>query len=507
MMDVLWRLVVPAAVVAFVCAAIATAQMLALRLPMVAAAEDLFDAAELDWQRAITAENASHLRVALDMYEQCIALQRGNVLTVPTLRREAPTGPASAFVGWLVQPLRLRVLHRIAAASELLRMPSERIVQAHAALIAEGYCAEVHAERPSDGAHATSLYARCLAPLARGTILFASSASEATSAFAAAQRMLSPHGGVALTWTSRWQLPDRHVPGLRARPWWDDHPAIRALEANYEALLGELDALSATEDGGGFTRRRGDAWQAAPKEGWGTWPLLGASAQAGRARRHCAIATLTCSLMGELHAGRSAGQTDPSAAVTADALAAHAAPHAGAGYYRLLPGTRLWSHAGPTNERLTCHLALRGRGAWLTVGEEEAREWQPGRAFCTRTRAQSIRRTRVLRTRFQRSHIRVHITWTRKNAILSGRAQALMTRTYTRQCMRVRRSASCCWWTCHIRTSCESRLRAETMGANELLVCTSCAEAHSSRVIGYSSVSTITAYRLSCNEASWLMLS
>jgi hypothetical protein len=62
----------------------------------------------------------------------------------------------------------------------------------------------------------------------------------------------------------------------------------------------------------------------------------------------------------------------------------------------------------------------------------------------------------------------------------------------------VRRSASCCWWTCHIRTSCESRLRAETMGANELLVCTSCAEAHSSRAIGYSSVSTITAYRLSC---------
>ena len=48
----------------------------------------------------------------------------------------------------------------------------------------------------------------------------------------------------------------------------------------------------------------------------------------------------------------------------------------------LKPGTRLQPHAGPTNERLTCHLALRGEGAWFTVGSEPARQWVPGRAFC-----------------------------------------------------------------------------------------------------------------------------
>jgi hypothetical protein len=74
-------------------------------------------------------------------------------------------------------------------------------------------------------------------------------------------------------------------------------------------------------------------------------------------------------------------------------------------YYKLAAGTRLRVRAGATNERLTCHLALRGSGAWLpsmgphaspplltspwrhvagawlTVGDE-AREWRPGRAWC-----------------------------------------------------------------------------------------------------------------------------
>ena len=57
-------------------------------------------------------------------------------------------------------------------------------------------------------------------------------------------------------------------------------------------------------------------------------------------------------------------------------------PFSAAGYYMLRPGTRLQTHAGPTNERLTCHLTLRGEGAWFTVGEEKAREWRPGSAFC-----------------------------------------------------------------------------------------------------------------------------
>ena len=74
----------------------------------------------------------------------------------------------------------------------------------------------------------------------------------------------------------------------------------------------------------------------------------------------------------------------------------------GVGYYMLQPGTQLLAHAGPTNQRLTCHLTLNASsvvgeegqsdegstagyytgGAWFTVGASQRVEWVVGKAMC-----------------------------------------------------------------------------------------------------------------------------
>ncbi|CAK0835149.1 unnamed protein product [Prorocentrum cordatum] len=159
-------------------------------------------------------------------------------------------------------------------------------------------------------------------------------------------------------WTTRWQLPDRHVPGLRAQPWWPELPAAARLEALAGVLAGELEAALAQAGGpGAFERRRADAWIPEPRDGWGMLPV---------GARQCAVAPRTCQALRELRGGAGEGG---------------GGGLGGAGWYVLRAGARLRAHAGPTNERLTCHLTLGGRGARFTVGGVQ-REWLPGRALC-----------------------------------------------------------------------------------------------------------------------------
>ena len=52
----------------------------------------------------------------------------------------------------------------------------------------------------------------------------------------------------------------------------------------------------------------------------------------------------------------------------------------------LTPGTRLRPHCGPSNARLTCHLAIRvpkscEQGCYLRVGAEPKRGWEEGRCL------------------------------------------------------------------------------------------------------------------------------
>ena len=215
----------PLAATAAVAAAAALAVSVRHRVALIASAEELFDGAEEQFAAAMAAESEDRLRAALASFEGCLALA-------------ALSGDASVpaeIARWLARPLRLRAMHRVAAARELLHESPRRIAEAHAALIDEGYCQSLHDEASLDRA----VYARCLAPHARGTIAFAASPAEADRAFAAATSLTLPQGGAALTWTSRWQLPDHHTPGLTARPWWDAHPAVAALESHYGAALAD----------------------------------------------------------------------------------------------------------------------------------------------------------------------------------------------------------------------------------------------------------------------------
>lgn len=400
-----WTPVIVAAVVAFAAACIAALNALSPHLKEIATGEQQNEAADKRWERAFANEDEGALRNALQGYER--------VLRLSVLQPEdGLDGLTLGFARWLARPLRLRCLRRIAAARELLRDDMELIVRAHAAVIREGYCEAVEEDIgvALSEWHPARDFASCQAPHARGMILFAPSPADAEAAFEAALLWTRPSDGSrALTWTTRWQLPDRHVSGLRASAWWPSHPAVAMLEAAFPTIVAEYEQLlesqpSVADGQATFGRRRSDAWIAAPREGWGMVPLVpvpprelprermgaGSGADSPDASSSC-VAKSTCDLVGSLQRGtRPAHAASLGTQTSASHIEAYnvndrrepSPSVSGSGYYILKPGTRLHPHAGPTNARLTCHLTLRGEGAWFTVGGEPPREWQPGRAFC-----------------------------------------------------------------------------------------------------------------------------
>lgn len=50
-------------------------------------------------------------------------------------------------------------------------------------------------------------------------MLFAGASTDADAAFEQVTRLRNPAGHAALSWTTKWQLPDRHRPGLEVAPW------------------------------------------------------------------------------------------------------------------------------------------------------------------------------------------------------------------------------------------------------------------------------------------------
>ena len=83
--------------------------------------------------------------------------------------------------------------------------------------------------------------------------------------------------------------------------------------------------------------------------------------------------------------GRAAGLTSLNAPIVDIYLPAVALtwPHLVA-LHAPLRACRLQAHAGPTNERLTCHLTFTGLGAVFTVGDAEPREVSPPHRLCVR---------------------------------------------------------------------------------------------------------------------------
>jgi hypothetical protein len=272
-------------------------------------AESVIEQADGVWEKALAAEDAAELSKALKLY----TILLNSPPLKPIVRIQSPNATAesvitaavaSAFV-WLARPLRLRSLHRVAAARELLRDSRHEddkemlplIAAAHSQLIAENYCDEMLSDAIAQGLASEKQekqHRKCLAPIARGTVLFAEGGAggpASVAAFAAAVALPGSDGGIiggppgsgsggqkpALTWTTLWQLPDHHVPGLRAQPWWMELPAVAALEASFPALQAEFKSVLA-RTGGEQVREQGAGR-----------PRLAAGALRGRtARAHCA---------------------------------------------------------------------------------------------------------------------------------------------------------------------------------------------------------------------------
>eukprot|EP00729_Bicosta_minor_P009701 gene9701-3437_t len=215
-------------------------------LSIVQDAEAVFTEAEKTFAKTMETASASGMRAALEGYATAAGLLNG----------------LGGFAGWLGQPLRLRVMHRMAAAQELLREDPVAIVAGHEALLRE--------------------------------VMFAAGPAEAEAAFKNAVEHRSTTSGLqVLTWTTRWQMPDRHVPGLRAQMWWPELEAVEVLRAN-SAMLSREFALLLAEGGGGpdhivnkFNRRRADSWIPVPRDGWGMVQLESC----------CTVAAATCDLV------------------------------------------------------------------------------------------------------------------------------------------------------------------------------------------------------------------
>lgn len=340
----LW-LSLAAVAVAVLATIAANSELAAQELAHVHAAEEEFADSEALWAQAMETTAPVDLQAALRGYE-------GVLEKLALDEQDGLLGLLRVFVAWLARPLRLRCLHRVAAAHELLREDPVAVVAAHAALLREGYCEAILAETfDSTDADRRRQHEACIAPIARGMVLYAASPAERDAAFARATARQNSDGSPVLRWKSRWQMPDHYVAGLRDQPWWPELPAASALRAEAELLSQEFLMVLASVGGtDGFQRRRADAWIPVPRKGWGMLPLAA----------HCADAKRTCELVEQLR-----GSVDLS----------------GTGYYMLAPGAQLQTHSGPTNERLTCHLTLSGAGAKFTVGGEQ-REWRPGESFC-----------------------------------------------------------------------------------------------------------------------------
>lgn len=375
---------VSALVAAALALAYAAFNTIAPELAALREAEASVESASQAWELAVSTEAETELQHALELFERSLQL----ALLGPSTSADS----LSAFFHWLALPMRLSCLYHLATASMLLNKENAVVLQAHKAMLQEGYC-----DLELRGESTRREYAACIAPLARATVLFAATPSEADVAFDQALLLLGPDGRPALSWTSRLQLPEHHTPSLVANPWWAGHPAVEMLEAAYPEILAEFDSdprAQAGRAGGGdeaaatsYIRRRVDAFVATPTVGW------------GRVTANCTSAPVTCAMVKRLQPTAvgsrptaAGGRTDSTPNVclapagnvvpcSASEGGARKALSRAAHYYMLRSGARLRARVGTTNERLTCHLALRGTGAWLTVGEK-AREIQPGRAMC-----------------------------------------------------------------------------------------------------------------------------
>lgn len=170
-------------------------------------------------------------------------------------------------------------------------------------------------------------------------------------------------------WRSSWQMPEFFNASLRAQPYWpaEDFAAAVAMRERASEILAELDALLANQTAP--FQLEGDHELVDTRHGWTEFKLM----ERGRwDAQRCRVFRAACEALRQKRevVGRMPGRQEWGPGQVT--------------IFRLAPGARLKPHTGPTNMRLTAHLALKvpEPAAALTVGDPTRngarREWREG---------------------------------------------------------------------------------------------------------------------------------
>eukprot|EP00439_Symbiodinium_sp_Y106_P058168 s635_g8.t1 len=183
-------------------------------------------------------------------------------------------------------------------------------------------------------------------------------------------------------WYTKWQRPPHFVPSLPAKPFQDskDFPLSRALEENYSIIKAEFEAymekLANRKDwddsdktpGLGDVGNRPGALHDGGLKKSGKWQEVPLFTNCTKQHEYTEQFPETTRIL-QTHCADATGLA-----------------FCGGGdviFSVLTPGTRLRPHCGPSNARLTCHLAIRvprscQQGCYIRVAAEEPRGWEEG---------------------------------------------------------------------------------------------------------------------------------
>lgn len=186
-------------------------------------------------------------------------------------------------------------------------------------------------------------------------------------------------------WYTKWQRPPHFVPSLPAKPFHDskDFPLSRALEENYSIIKAEFEAymekLANRKDwddsdktpGLGDVGNRPGALHDGGLKKSGKWQEVPLFTNCTKQHEYTEQFPETTRIL-QTHCADATGLA-----------------FCGGGdviFSVLTPGTRLRPHCGPSNARLTCHLAIKvprscQQGCHIRVAAEEPRGWEEGRCL------------------------------------------------------------------------------------------------------------------------------
>jgi len=181
-------------------------------------------------------------------------------------------------------------------------------------------------------------------------------------------QLLVDQGGY---WVNCLQRPLHFTsnPKVRSQPWYDPQlfELVHALEKNFHAIRGELEAFNKSRWSSVGSAHRGNenSRHDADLVSTGEWREVVLLGDSDECEENCRECPMTAELL------RSFSEVSQCAEMRlGESL-----------FSQLLPGTRLRSHCGPSNLRLTCHLGIRIPSGCKIVCGGEPCCWEEGKCI------------------------------------------------------------------------------------------------------------------------------